>query len=141
MVRTTTHVNESCTSSACSVQTENLRHRRPRDGRGVHSFDPKTESWSRHGSMSTARYSFGACVLGEYIYAVGGGGSPLTSPVGRRRSVEKYDATNDEWSPVMPMNHARAVHAVACTGGKVYAIGGFDGKMRSCTENRINNRY
>lgn len=45
------------------------------------------------------------------------------------RSVEVYDPNYDEWKTIAPMNVKRSRVALTANMGKLYAIGGYDGKF------------
>lgn len=58
--------------------------------------------WQLVSPMTHPRINFGAAVVDNFIYVVGGhdGATHL-------KSVEKYDPHQDKWYPVTPMTQAR----------------------------------
>jgi N-acetylneuraminic acid mutarotase len=96
--------------------------------------------WRRVGEMLAGRSGHAAVVLDGALYVLGGlggGGQTLAS-------VERYDPDQDAgtltspvsgaWVAVAPMTAARTGFAVAVLGGRIVAVGGFDGSnaLRSC---------
>ncbi|XP_038148523.1 kelch-like protein 4 isoform X1 [Cyprinodon tularosa] len=69
----------------------------------VERYDPKTDTWTTVSSLSVPRDAVGVCLLGDRLYAVGGydGQSYL-------KTVESYDAQNNEWTEEVPLNIGRA---------------------------------
>ncbi|XP_047210357.1 kelch-like protein 4 isoform X2 [Girardinichthys multiradiatus] len=69
----------------------------------VERYDPKTDTWTTVSSLSIPRDAVGVCLLGDRLYAVGGydGQSYL-------KTVESYDAQNNEWTEEVPLNIGRA---------------------------------
>lgn len=47
-------------------------------------------------------------------------------------SVEVYNLKTNEWFHVAPMNTRRSSVGVGVVGGKLYAVGGYDGASRQC---------
>jgi hypothetical protein len=98
-------------------------------GRRNHSsmerFDASSGQWSAAASMSTARYSFGACALAGEVYVLGG----RDNSIRELSSVEKYSPASDTWSTVAPMPDARSSHAAVAVGSAIYVLGGFDGRV------------
>jgi len=102
-------VTGGCTTSACSGYT------------GVSElYDPKSNSWSRTGSLSTARYSHTAVLLktGKVLVVGGSTGSALTS-------CEIYDSSTGQWTNVASTKAARYLNSTnLLSDGKVLAAGG-----------------
>lgn len=69
--------------------------------------------------LSTPRSDFGATVLGDQIYVVGG-----TFYSNVLRSVEVFSTKENRWRPVAPMTMPRKGASVVACNGNIYAIGG-----------------
>jgi N-acetylneuraminic acid mutarotase len=39
----------------------------------MESYDPQTNRWQSHASMTTPRYAVGATIIGDAVYVAGGG--------------------------------------------------------------------
>lgn len=78
------------------------------------------------GKMTEQRVYCGSCVLDETVYVVGGYG--LCRQYSRLTSVERYDKLTGNWERISDLNMPRSGLGVVAIGGKMYAIGGFDGK-------------
>ena len=80
----------------------------------VERFDPVSGLWGAVNDMNTARDSCGVAVLDGKLYASGGfdGGGALTDGEGLLTSVECFDPSTEQWSPVAPMNIAKFGHGV-----------------------------
>jgi N-acetylneuraminic acid mutarotase len=92
-------------------------------------YDNTSGQWSVMAAMSTARFSFGACVVAGELYVTGGFDGRLVN----LSSVEKYSPSSDTWSSVTPLATARSHHASAAVGPAVYVFGGFDGEECSAS--------
>ena len=80
--------------------------------------------WTLAKSMPTARGEFGAVLLKDKIYALGG--VDYGSTVDKKDVVEVYDIDQNRWSnDVKPMPVALDHFASAEYGGKIYVVGGF----------------
>lgn len=66
----------------------------------------------------------GVVSLAGRVYAVGGFNSSL-----RERTVDVYDGSRDQWSPVASMQERRSTLGAAMLGGLLYAVGGFNGSI------------
>jgi hypothetical protein len=82
--------------------------------------DALTGQWSAAAAMSTARHSFGACVIAGEIYV--SGGSDETRNI--LSSVEKYSPSSDTWSAVVPLPDAREYHGTIAVESTMYVLGG-----------------
>lgn len=102
--------------------------------RNLDIYDPTTNSWVAGGGplMPTARGGFGACLIGPYIYAIGGENSPAGGVVQALQSVDVYDTVHGRWNmapaPIPPSlpQPTTQLAAAAGPGGKIYAMGGID---------------
>lgn len=70
-------------------------------------------------TLTTARSDFGAAVLDDHIYAVGG-----THYSKILRSVEVFNIAEQQWKQVAPMATPRKGAAIVSCNGSIYAIGG-----------------
>lgn len=67
------------------------------------TFDPIEKEWNQVSSMRIGRFNFGACVVGNRIYVIGGqrfiesDNESLFTRIALN-SVEIYDIINDQWS-------------------------------------------
>jgi len=79
--------------------------------------------------LHCARTDFGAAVLGDKLYAVGG-----TSYSRLLKSVEVFDTKEQKWSSISPLQIPRKGLAVVACNGKIFAIGG-----QQCSWNCLGN--
>jgi hypothetical protein len=86
-------------------------------------YDITSGQWVAAPAMSTARYSFAACVVAGELY-VTGGCATSTQPL---TSVEKYSPSSDTWSMVAPLYAASTNHAAVTVGPAMYVLGGVVG--------------
>ncbi|GEM_PF-951570 len=82
-------------------------------------YDPNTNTWTARASMSQGRYYFGAAVVNNKIYAIGGHGNP--SPL---TTVEEYDPATNTWVTRASMLTTQEGFGVAVANGKIYVMGG-----------------
>jgi N-acetylneuraminic acid mutarotase len=76
--------------------------------------------WTAKAPMPTPRIDFGAAVVNDKIYAIGGfSGTTLAL-------VEEYDPSNDSWTRKADMPTARRLLVVTTVDNKIYAIGGMN---------------
>merc|ERR1712080_701155 len=66
----------------------------------------------------------GVGVLDGVLYCVGGSNSFGTWT----NTVEKYNEDTNTWSQVAEMNHSRRYPGVLTHAGRLYVIGGYDGR-------------
>lgn len=90
-------------------------------------YDVAADTWSTGAPMLTARAGLASAALGNKIYAIGGrtGAIPRSGPV--LNTVEVYDIATGTWTIVAPLKVARSDLVAVAHGGKIYAIGGWDG--------------
>lgn len=98
-----------CTTSNCSTETTVSE-----------LYNPTTNSWSKTGSLNTARYYHSALRLNSgKVLATGGSTGSATS------SCELYDPSRGSWSKAASMNAARFHHTTTLLrDGKVLVAGG-----------------
>lgn len=104
-----------------------------RDGssclRSVESFDPHTNKWVLCSPMSKRRGGVGVASCNGFLYAVGGHDAPASNPASSRFDcVERYDPKTDTWTTVSPISSPRDAVGVCVLGGKLFAVGGYDGQ-------------
>lgn len=96
------------------------------DGDGielVQRLDNKTGSWVEMASMLIPRSGSAACVLGDFIYVVGGWHASTENT----NKVERYDVAKNKWEFVACMKERRYRPAAAAIGNKLYVLGGEEG--------------
>jgi N-acetylneuraminic acid mutarotase len=89
----------------------------------VEEYDTATRLWTPRRSLSVSRYGAAADTLNGKVYVTGGRGVSGSA----LQSTEIYDALGDSWSQGPDMPIARWDHAMVFSGGKFYAIGGWNG--------------
>lgn len=118
-----------------------------RDGssclRSVESFDPHTNKWVLCSPMSKRRGGVGVAACNGFLYAVGGHDAPASNPTSSRFDcVERYDPKTDTWTTVAPISSPRDAVGVCVLGGKLYAVGGYDGQQYlnnvECYDSQLN---
>jgi len=85
----------------------------------VEMYDPLMDTWTTKASMLSPRGYFGAGVVHEKIYAVGGYLS--WPPVA---SNEEYDPATDTWTAKAPMAVPRSSPEISVVNNRLYVIGG-----------------
>jgi hypothetical protein len=89
----------------------------------VSSFDPVTREWPQKSYMIDPRSHIACVVLGDHIYACGG----CTRRYGTRYP-ERYDPLTNQWYCLPDMNFVRIDASAAALNGKLYVVGGTDGR-------------
>ena len=88
-------------------------------------YDIINNEWSRGESMSVARRGAAAVVFDGNIYVIGGkndSGEYLST-------VEKYNIDSGQWETISAqLKYPRAYLGAEVINGKIYALGGFNGK-------------
>jgi len=85
-----------------------------RGKRQAFAFEFGKEAWTRIADLGTGMAFHSSAVAGGRVHAIGG-------------TVERYDAAEDRWEPVvrevlLPESHL----AAAALGGRIWTVGGFD---------------
>jgi hypothetical protein len=104
------------------------------------NLDGSLGSWQQTSSMVKPRFDHSAVVVGNYIYAIGGG-PQLDSLTTAERALINADGTLGPWQLVTPPNQPRYEFSAAAVGGYLYVIGGsppFGGVLSSIERARIN---
>jgi len=89
------------------------------------------QSWQQGAPMPTPGYGFACASVGSRVFAVGGlrGGQDSMRP---RPQVEAYNVTRDSWvTGFAPMPVPRGFVGTAVLDGRIYVIGGTDGRADS----------
>ena len=79
-----------------------------------------------HLFYSLFRYDFGAVVLSNHIYAVGG----ANGTQGSINTVEKFDPVSNMWIGCSPMKNCRGGLAVTSQFGRIIALSGMSAYMQ-----------
>ena len=98
--------------------------------RSVESFDPHFNRWSHMASMNRRRGGLGVAVLRNFLFAVGGHDTVGTQHSKPIDSAERYDATSDQWTTLPNLTMPREGVSCGVLGETLYAVGGYDGKVR-----------
>ena len=99
----------------------------------VELYDVQNASWKRLAGMAGSRIMHGLAALDGKLYAVGGFAHLEQLNVDDLEpldTAEVYDPHTDGWQPMAKMSTARAGFGLAAVGGKMYAIGGWDGEVQ-----------
>ena len=94
----------------------------------VEVYDPKTDSWTTTTPLPEGRHHAGIASIDGHLYVVGGFSQSLFSVWHAEDTVYRYDPSTSEWSELTAMPTARGGLGVAVFEGRLYAIGGYDGK-------------
>lgn len=97
----------------------------------VEEYDPATDRWTTKAPLPVGLHHAGIGVVGDRPYVVGGFTKSLLSVWKPVASVYQYDPKTDTWTERTPMPTPRGALAVAEVGGKLLAIGGYDGEGNS----------
>merc|ERR1719464_1540008 len=100
----------------------------------VERYDPDTNVWTPVASLKMAEWTevagmliprsgSAACLLGGFIYVIGGWHASTENT----NKVERYDIQKNIWNFVSPMIERRYRPGVAVLGGKIYVLGGEEG--------------
>ena len=107
-------------------------------GRGINNnllniteiYSTTTDTWMTGMPMPTARAGLASASIGHKIYVIGGRNTTAPRPIGGMyvmNTVEVYDMVTNTWSSATSLNKARSDLVAVAHGGKIYAIGGWDG--------------
>jgi len=87
--------------------------------------------WQQGASMPTPGYGFACVAVGNRVYAIGGARGIQDSVI-PRRAVEAYDVMRDTWlTGFSPLPVPRWYVGGAELNGKIYVMGGTDGRVES----------
>lgn len=97
----------------------------------VEVYDPSTNEWSAQANLPTARVDHGLAAAAGNLYAVGGSFGSYSST----SRVDRYDPATNRWTVMAGLPTARQELGVAAaSNGRIYAIGGFDGRLLPTVE-------
>lgn len=94
----------------------------------VYEYDPLANKWTiKNGLWPTPRYYFSTSAVNGKIYVIGGANwvGDVSVPVS---TVEEYDPMTDTWTKNADMPTARSGHSTSVVNGKIYVIGGSNGR-------------
>ena len=97
----------------------------------LEAYDPSMDKWTAKAPMPIGLHHVGIGVAGGRLYVIGGYKQSGLSVWGPVATVYAYDPTADAWSERAPMPTARGALSVTVHDGKLYAIGGYEGKANS----------
>ena len=97
----------------------------------VEEYDPSTNRWATKGPLPIGLHHAGAASVGDRLYIIGGFTKSLFSVWQPVANVYMYNPETDSWAERAPMPTKRGALAVAQLGGKLFAIGGYDGTGNS----------
>ena len=93
----------------------------------VEKYDPATDTWTKKADMPTPRWGSSTSAVNGKIYAIGGYKLDNGNLVGLS-TVEEYNPTTDTWTKKTDMPTPRATGSASVVNGKIYVVGGYDGK-------------
>jgi N-acetylneuraminic acid mutarotase len=97
----------------------------------VEVYDPATDRWTSKAPLPVPLHHVGIGVIGSRLYVAGGyrrSGLSVWQPVA---TLYAYDPGADTWVERASMPTARGALSIAVHDGKLYAVGGYDGKANS----------
>jgi N-acetylneuraminic acid mutarotase len=97
----------------------------------VEEYDPSTDRWTAKAPMPVGLHHVGIGVAGGRLYVIGGYKQSGLSVWGPVATVYRYDPGSDAWIERAAMPTARGALSVTVHDGKLYAIGGYEGKVNS----------
>jgi N-acetylneuraminic acid mutarotase len=93
----------------------------------VEVYDPATNAWTTRAPLPAGLHHAATAVAGNRLYVIGGYTRSFLALWHPVATVYMYDPGKDAWTERSPMPTPRGALAVAESGGKFYAIGGYDG--------------
>ncbi len=94
----------------------------------VEVYDPSTNEWTTRAPLPVGLHHAAAAVLENRLYVIGGYTRSFLALWHPVATVYMYDPETNAWTERSPMPTPRGALAVAASGGKLYAIGGYDGE-------------
>lgn len=93
----------------------------------VEAYDPVRDEWTARAPLPVGLHHAAAGVVSNRLYVIGGYTRSFLSVWHPVATVYMYDPDTDTWAARTPMPTPRGALAVAQWGGKLYAMGGYDG--------------
>ena len=93
----------------------------------VEVYDPATNEWTTRAPLPVGLHHAAAVVAENRLYVIGGYRQAFLALWHPVATVHMYDPDKNAWTERSPMPTPRGALAVAESGGKFYAIGGYDG--------------
>jgi N-acetylneuraminic acid mutarotase len=93
----------------------------------VEVYDPVTNEWTTRTPLPVGLHHAAAVVAGNRLYVIGGYRQAFLALWHPVATTYMYDPDQDAWTERSPMPTPRGALAAAESGGKLYAIGGYDG--------------
>jgi N-acetylneuraminic acid mutarotase len=97
----------------------------------LEAYDPSMDKWIAKAPMPIGLHHVGIGVAGGRLYVIGGYKQSGLSVWGPVATLYVYDPAADAWNERAPMPTARGALSVTVYDGKLYAIGGYEGKANS----------
>ena len=97
----------------------------------VEEYDPATDVWTKKAPMPRPLHHVGIATVGQDLYVLGGFTSSLLNIWKPSAQGFRYNPTTNVWAEIPSMPTPRGALAAIEYGGKLYAIGGFDGSANS----------
>ncbi|HKT33255.1 MAG TPA: kelch repeat-containing protein [Nitrospira sp.] len=97
----------------------------------VEAYDPTTDRWTVKAPMPVGLHHVGIGAVGGRLYVIGGYKQSALSVWGPVATVYAYDPAADAWTERAAMPTARGALSVTVHEGKLYAIGGYEGRANS----------
>jgi hypothetical protein len=93
----------------------------------VEEYDPSTDRWSTKESLPMGLHHAGIATIDNHLYVAGGFSKSFLSAWRPIASLYRFDPAQNVWMELAPMPTARGALAMVEVGGKLLAIGGYDG--------------
>jgi N-acetylneuraminic acid mutarotase len=92
----------------------------------VYRFDRVSGDWREMAPMPVALLNPGVCVLGQWIFVLGGMKKHESGDFECMNTLYRYDSESDKWTDALAPMPSTAVQAMGLCewGGKLYAVGG-----------------
>jgi N-acetylneuraminic acid mutarotase len=97
----------------------------------LEEYDPATDRWAVKAPMPVGLHHAGIGVVDGRLYVIGGYKQSGLSVWGPVATVYRYDPSRNAWTERASMPTARGALSVTVHDGKLYAIGGYEGKANS----------
>ncbi|XP_033642364.1 kelch-like protein 9 [Asterias rubens] len=129
------HLPESMYAHACCVISDKLYisggFANHNFRKTVFEYSPQRNEWTQRCSMNAERGFHMLCAVRDQMFAMGGN---HLNPYGDRvdvMSVERYNPSNDQWTPLSPMLTGLSMAGSAVIDNqRIYIIGGYNGRSR-----------